>query len=307
MLMDREAMYSREAWAFSIDRSLAIAAHVRTLETQVAALITQTTSLQTQLTTTLRCNEVLEARDPEPQEGPAEAGNSCVAAALAEHDANTSRNGNNSNDSETGERRQMTTPRECSYIDFLKCQPMSFQGTEGVAGLTRWLEKMESVFQISNCTIAYVAYAMPWATLKRMITNKYCPRGEIQKLESEYWNLKVKGVDLLNYNHHFQELALVRYTNRSSHSGRNRSSHSGRNRSSDSAGTDIVTQAGTDLVTQAGTDLVTKTGTDLVTQAGTDLVTQAGTDLVTQAGTDLVTPAGTDLDHFSDNRYRPFF
>nr|GFB78598.1 hypothetical protein [Tanacetum cinerariifolium] len=40
MLMDREAMYSREAWAFSMDRSSAIAAHVRTLEAQVAALIT---------------------------------------------------------------------------------------------------------------------------------------------------------------------------------------------------------------------------------------------------------------------------
>nr|GFB40340.1 hypothetical protein [Tanacetum cinerariifolium] len=45
MLMDREAMYSREAWAFSMDRSSAIAGHVMTLETQVAALITQTTSL----------------------------------------------------------------------------------------------------------------------------------------------------------------------------------------------------------------------------------------------------------------------
>nr|GFA67753.1 putative reverse transcriptase domain-containing protein [Tanacetum cinerariifolium] len=30
-----------------------------------------------------------------------------------------------------------------------------------------------------------VAYAMPWAALKRMIIDKYCPRGEIQKLESE--------------------------------------------------------------------------------------------------------------------------
>nr|GEZ13320.1 putative reverse transcriptase domain-containing protein [Tanacetum cinerariifolium] len=112
----------------------------------------------------------------------------------------------------------------------------SNNGTEGVIGLTRWLEKMESVFQISNCTVACqvkfasctlqgsaltwwnshmravgqdVAYAMPWAALKRMITDKYCPRGEIQKLEFEYWNLKVKGLDLLNYNHHFQELALM--------------------------------------------------------------------------------------------------
>nr|GEV59302.1 putative reverse transcriptase domain-containing protein [Tanacetum cinerariifolium] len=87
----------------------------------------------------------------------------------------------------------------------------SRNGTEGVIGLTRWLEKMQSVFQISNCTVACqdVVYAMPWAALKIIITDKYCPRGEIQKLESEYWNLKVKGVDMLNYNHRFQELALM--------------------------------------------------------------------------------------------------
>nr|GEV45933.1 putative reverse transcriptase domain-containing protein [Tanacetum cinerariifolium] len=47
LLIDKEAMYAREAWTFSMDRSLAITAYVRTLETQVAALITQTTSLQT--------------------------------------------------------------------------------------------------------------------------------------------------------------------------------------------------------------------------------------------------------------------
>nr|GEX04322.1 hypothetical protein [Tanacetum cinerariifolium] len=132
MLMDKEAMYSREAWAFSMDRSSAIAAHVRTLETQVAALITQTTSLQTQLTTTLGRIKILEARDPEPQEGLAEAGSSCVAAALAERDAYMNRNGDNNNDSRTSRIRQMTIPKECSYTDFLKCQPMSFQGTEGV-------------------------------------------------------------------------------------------------------------------------------------------------------------------------------
>nr|GEW37566.1 putative reverse transcriptase domain-containing protein [Tanacetum cinerariifolium] len=77
-----------------------------------------------------------------------------VATALAECNANRSRNGNNSNDLGTGGRRQMTTPRECTYTDFLMCQPMSLHGTEGVIGLTRWIEKMESVFQISNCTVA---------------------------------------------------------------------------------------------------------------------------------------------------------
>nr|GEX79920.1 putative reverse transcriptase domain-containing protein [Tanacetum cinerariifolium] len=115
-----------------------------------------------------------------------------------------SRNGDNINDSGTGGRRKMTTLQECTYTDFLKCQPMSFQGTEGVVGstLTWWNSHMRAVGQD-------VAYAMPWATLKRMITSKYYPRGKIQKLESEFWNLKVKGLDMLNYNHRFQELALI--------------------------------------------------------------------------------------------------
>nr|GEZ94614.1 putative reverse transcriptase domain-containing protein [Tanacetum cinerariifolium] len=43
-----------------------------------------------------------------------------------------SRNGDNSNDPGTSGRRQVTTQRECTYTDFLKCQLMSFQGTEGV-------------------------------------------------------------------------------------------------------------------------------------------------------------------------------
>nr|GEV10951.1 putative reverse transcriptase domain, ribonuclease H-like domain, aspartic peptidase domain protein [Tanacetum cinerariifolium] len=151
MLMDREAMYAREAWAFSMDR-------------------------------TLERIEILEARDPKPQEGPAEKMapkkrttratpattttptttvtnaqlqaliDRGVATALTECDANRSRNSDNNNDSGTGGRRKMITPRECIYTDFLKCQPMSFHGSKWVVGLTRWIEKMESVFQISNCT-----------------------------------------------------------------------------------------------------------------------------------------------------------
>ncbi|GJV79694.1 putative reverse transcriptase domain-containing protein [Tanacetum coccineum] len=37
--------------------------------------------------------------------------------------------------------------------NFMKCQPLNFKGTEGVVGLTRWIEKMESVFSISGCAI----------------------------------------------------------------------------------------------------------------------------------------------------------
>ncbi|GJW09416.1 hypothetical protein Tco_1575243 [Tanacetum coccineum] len=41
--------------------------------------------------------------------------------------------------------------RECTYQDFMKCQPLNFKGTEGVVRLIRWFKKMETVFHISNC------------------------------------------------------------------------------------------------------------------------------------------------------------
>ncbi|GJQ95540.1 putative reverse transcriptase domain-containing protein [Tanacetum coccineum] len=51
--------------------------------------------------------------------------------------------------------------REYTYQDFLKCQPLSFNGTEGVVGLTRWFEKMEMVFHISNCPEKYQVKMVP--------------------------------------------------------------------------------------------------------------------------------------------------
>nr|GFB56967.1 hypothetical protein [Tanacetum cinerariifolium] len=39
-------------------------------------------------------------------------------------------------------------------------------------------------------TTSKEAYAMTWATLKKKMTGKYCPRGEIKMIETEMWNLK---------------------------------------------------------------------------------------------------------------------
>ncbi|GKC43601.1 putative reverse transcriptase domain-containing protein [Tanacetum coccineum] len=103
-------------------------------------------------------------REPARTDDPEDAGSSSilygmlsimgVAKALAEHEANRSRIGDDSHNSGTGGRRQVSTIRECTYTDFLKCQPLNFKGTEGVVGLTQWFEKMESVFHISNCKVA---------------------------------------------------------------------------------------------------------------------------------------------------------
>ncbi|GJV94352.1 putative reverse transcriptase domain-containing protein [Tanacetum coccineum] len=143
-----------------------------------------------------------------------------VAAALAESNADRSRNGDDNHDSGTRGRRQMSNVRECTYIDFLKCQPMNFKCTEGVVRLTQWLEKMESVFHISKCTVACqvkfatctlqgnvltwwnsylkvvghdIAYAMPWKTLKKMITDKYC-REEAIEFATELMDKKVPTI-----------------------------------------------------------------------------------------------------------------
>nr|GEX84998.1 putative reverse transcriptase domain-containing protein [Tanacetum cinerariifolium] len=174
MILDREATYAREAWAGSKDRSAAIAAYVRTLEKMSPKK--RTTRATPATTTTLTITVTNAQLQALIDRG--------VAAALEERDADMSKNDDNNNDSRTARRRQMTTPRECTYTNFLKCRPMSFQGTEGVLGLTRWkcLNMVELLHE--GCrTGCCLCNAM--GGFEKMITDKYCPRGEIQKLESE--------------------------------------------------------------------------------------------------------------------------
>ncbi|GJR55230.1 putative reverse transcriptase domain-containing protein [Tanacetum coccineum] len=64
-----------------------------------------------------------------------------------------STNGDGSHNSHGDNRRNVQTARPCFYVDFMKCQPLNFKGNEGVVGLTRWIKKMESVFNISGCAI----------------------------------------------------------------------------------------------------------------------------------------------------------
>ncbi|GJR53037.1 reverse transcriptase domain-containing protein [Tanacetum coccineum] len=46
-------------------------------------------------------------------------------------------------------------------------------------------------------------------TLKKKLTDKYCPKGEIKKLEIELWNLRVRGNDVAAHTQRFQELSLM--------------------------------------------------------------------------------------------------
>ncbi|GJZ16589.1 putative reverse transcriptase domain-containing protein [Tanacetum coccineum] len=90
--------------------------------------------------------------------------------------------------------------RECTYQDFLKCQPLSFNGTEGVVGALTWWNSHKKTIGIE------AAYAMSWAELMKLMTEVYCLRNKVQKMETELWNLAVKGNDLTAYTRRFQEL-----------------------------------------------------------------------------------------------------
>ncbi|GJY32670.1 reverse transcriptase domain-containing protein, partial [Tanacetum coccineum] len=42
--------------------------------------------------------------------------------------------------------REALVARQCSYKEFMSCQPINFKGTEGAVGLICWFERTESVF-----------------------------------------------------------------------------------------------------------------------------------------------------------------
>ncbi|GJR30355.1 putative reverse transcriptase domain-containing protein [Tanacetum coccineum] len=118
-----------------------------------------------------------------------------------------------------------TATRECTFAGFLKCNPTSFHGNEGAVGLSRWIEKSESVFDISKCaegnkvifsaatlqdsaltwwnnqvaSIGRVANNKSWTEMKAMMTEEFCPPEEIQRMEHELWNLKVKDYNIIAY------------------------------------------------------------------------------------------------------------
>ncbi|GJY89103.1 putative reverse transcriptase domain-containing protein [Tanacetum coccineum] len=124
----------------------------------------------------------------------------------------------------------------CTYMTFMKCNPHTFKGTEGAVGLCQWFEKLESVFRISDCrekdkvkfaTATLQGRALtwwngrtasmgidaangtPWAEVRKWMTEEFCPRSVLQRLEQELYNLKLKGTDIDGYTNRFHELALL--------------------------------------------------------------------------------------------------
>nr|GEX62342.1 zinc finger, CCHC-type, retrotransposon Gag domain protein [Tanacetum cinerariifolium] len=124
----------------------------------------------------------------------------------------------------------------CSYKEFLACNPKEYDGKGGDVVLTRWIEKMESVQDMSGCSIDQkvkytassfvgkpltwwnsqirtlsreVAISMSWNEFKFMMIEEFCHSHEMQKLETELWNHVMVGAGHVAYTDRFHELARL--------------------------------------------------------------------------------------------------
>ncbi|GJW57108.1 putative reverse transcriptase domain-containing protein [Tanacetum coccineum] len=136
-----------------------------------------------------------------------------VDAAIATERATQANAENNASGSGQA-RGQVTAPvvQECTFSRFMKCNPDNFRSTEGAVKLRRWFEKTEMTFGISECVedkkVKFAAATLRGPALTWW-NSKFCPTEELQRMESELWNLKVKEYNMVAYTQRFNELALT--------------------------------------------------------------------------------------------------
>ncbi|GKB06534.1 putative reverse transcriptase domain-containing protein [Tanacetum coccineum] len=83
-----------------------------------------------------------------------------------------------------------------------------YDGKGGVEVLTRWIEKMESVQDMSGCSVDQKKLLL-WNNFKFMMIEKFCPSHEMQKLKSELWNHAMVEAGHAAYTDRFHELARL--------------------------------------------------------------------------------------------------
>ncbi|GJX10717.1 reverse transcriptase domain-containing protein [Tanacetum coccineum] len=205
-LLDQEALVSREAWERSIDVSY-MTHHRR--QGVIKELLAADHQRQVQLTKALNCGKdynldaKLSRGCMDPQKGPAQSEHQGRLLADWSYPASMAlENGTKEKDHEAMidegvtaalAARDATRNGSGRGQKALACQVNFATCTLQGNALTWWNSHVKT-------TTPEAAHGMPWRTLKKMMTDKYCPRGEIKKLEFEMWNLKVKGINDFWYN-----------------------------------------------------------------------------------------------------------
>nr|GEY03070.1 putative reverse transcriptase domain-containing protein [Tanacetum cinerariifolium] len=101
------------------------------------------------------------------------------------------RHGEGSNANETGCQDREPPVRKCTFLSFMKCNPIPFHGKEGAIELCRWFEKSEM------------------GGMKKMILEEFCPDEEVQRMEDKLRSLKLRDTIIAAYTQRFHELILL--------------------------------------------------------------------------------------------------
>ncbi|XP_076960316.1 uncharacterized protein LOC143636667 [Bidens hawaiensis] len=128
------------------------------------------------------------------------------------------------------------TLKNYHYKNFTSAKPPSYLGEENATKLLRWFEQMENKFIHYECPedkrtrfassvfeeraltwwnsykdlhSVEEVLAMTWEELKDAMKREFCPEHELQKLETEFWELKQIGGDNSTYSNRFKELSLL--------------------------------------------------------------------------------------------------
>nr|GFA27569.1 hypothetical protein [Tanacetum cinerariifolium] len=199
-LMKTEARMSREAWVRSTDASDLVRGEVMSLRTTILGQMTEIRELHaadrrrhTVISELLRTDhrrstEITKLRT---------ALQGHVTALQGQKQMAPKRTTRSTADQETINATSVTNAQLQAMID------------QGVTAALAARDALRSTNGNEGTVGHEAAYGMSWKTLMKMMTEKYCPRNKIRKLEMELWDLKVKGTDLASYTQRYQELALL--------------------------------------------------------------------------------------------------
>jgi len=112
---------------------------------------------------------------------------------------------------------ESSTEQPISYKQFKQCDPPRFDGQKDVVLTYKWLREMEAVFKLSKCredqkvgfaiqsfqaealywwdTIEQsmgedVTSSMRWGVFKELVLEKFCPKGELDRIELKFLQLQ---------------------------------------------------------------------------------------------------------------------
>ncbi|GKA86285.1 putative reverse transcriptase domain-containing protein, partial [Tanacetum coccineum] len=101
--------------------------------------------------------------------------------------------------------------RGCTYKEFLACNPKEYDGKGGAIVYTHWIEKMESIQDMSGCgdnqKVKYTAGS--FVDFKTLMKEELCPSNKMQNLETEPRNHAMVGAGHAAYTDRFHELARM--------------------------------------------------------------------------------------------------